>query len=77
MVKEEGLVWVALNHETDKELMVRVGRAYKCPKCSCIVIYKWEDYFETDKETLMSIGFWTVFLEDHTHHYKFHPKKSL
>lgn len=76
MMSYVGKIYVALNHETDKNYSVRIGEAYKCPKCGCISIYKWiNNNFIISAEDFSKIPFWRIFLEDHTHYNKFHALK--
>ena len=78
MVIKVGRIWVALNHETDKELTIRVGEAYRCPECACIVIHHWRELdflSEKTRHQFEDLEYWKIFLEDHTHYNMYHPYK--
>jgi len=69
MVKDRGIIQVALNHESDTVYMVRFGRAYGCPQCGRSVIYKWLKFeWAVPAEVLKQSKNWYIFLEDHTHY---------
>lgn len=72
MVINIGLIQVALNYESDPVYTLRAGKAYKCPQCGHIVIYKWEEgSFKIRKNILERYKHWIIFLESHTHRNKF------
>lgn len=66
MVKNKGLVQVALNHFADESLTVRYGQAFKCPECGRSVISRWVGVAENvSKKDFLEQRKWVVFLEDH------------
>lgn len=76
MVKRVGQIWIALNHEKDKDYFIRTGIGFKCPQCGCIVISKWKYKFWVNEplthELWKDLEYWKIYLEDHKHINKFH-----
>lgn len=77
MVIYIGEIKVMLNHESDLYYLIRTGKAYKCPQCGHIVIYKWDfkPYKIINPDSDRNYNYWYIFLEDHTHYNKYHAKK--
>ena len=77
MVIYIGRIWVALNHEGDKDLLVRHGAAYKCPQCASIIIRDMGSARKWTKEEYDGLPHWKTYLEDHTTYNKNKARKEM